>query len=80
MLVLVAFASYKSFILYHKINPTITKQTYFKNLDEEEPLVPYNYGFDFAFGIKSPLDASIGSYTVNEVYFYYSNETDEDGN
>jgi len=35
LLVLTAFAAYKCFILYNRINPNITKQTFFRNLDNE---------------------------------------------
>jgi hypothetical protein len=44
-----------------------------RDLNYEPPLIPSDFGFNFAFGLSNsaPLDASIGIYTVNLVSYVY---------
>ena len=41
---------------------------------------PQDFGFDFAFGTRIPLNASIGYYTVKKVEYYYGTTKDSSGN
>lgn len=81
--VLVAFAGYKLYILVNRINPNVSQQTFLRDLNQEGSYKPYvkpegltegTSGFDIAFGVKTPLNASIGYYAVNEVHYYYSTD------
>ena len=42
-----------------------------RDLDKESSFRPQDKGFNFAFGIGEKIDPSIGSFSVNEVYFNY---------
>lgn len=46
------------------------------DLNAEHAYKPYDYGFDFAFGIGVPIDATIGYYTVDEISFEYIKNKD----
>jgi hypothetical protein len=45
-----------------------------RDLEFEGAFRPQDYGFDFAFGVGAPIDPSYGSYQVNEVHSYLTNE------
>jgi hypothetical protein len=66
IVILIAYIVYKSYILFNRINPNVDKKGLIRNLDIEDPFNPQDNGFDFSFGIKEPLDPSIGYYTVTE--------------
>ena len=42
-----------------------------RNLDEEDPFIPKEFGFDMAIGLDKELDPTIGYMTVNKVSFDY---------
>ncbi len=42
-----------------------------RDLDEEPPLIPADYGYNIAFGLPKPLDPTYGRYVVNTVIFSY---------
>jgi hypothetical protein len=60
--ILVAYTSFKTYVLFNRVNPNISKAEFIRDLDKEGPFKPYDFGFDFAFGIGSQLDPSIGYY------------------
>ena len=80
-----SFGGFKLFILITRNNPDVSQQSFLRLLDLEPAYTPYNStlengGFDFSFGVGKPVDAGIGYYIVNEVYFYYSdNLKNKDG-
>ena len=60
--ILMAYTAFKSYVLFNKVNPNISKAEFIRNLDSEGEFRPYKMGFDFAFGLGIPLDPSIGHY------------------
>jgi hypothetical protein len=56
--------------MFNKWNPDVTKATGIRDPSEEFVTRPQDEGFDFAFGLKNPLPASIGYFTV-----YYISQT-----
>jgi hypothetical protein len=76
MLTLLAFATYRMIILVTRDDPNVSKQSFMRDLDVEDPLLPADYGYNLAFGLPKPMDPSFGLYVVNTVSFdYYTNET-----
>ena len=69
--VLAAFSFYRVFIFLNRINPSVSKQGFFRDLNQEPLYRPQDYGFDIAFGIGAPLDPKYGYYTAYEVKYYY---------
>jgi hypothetical protein len=63
-IVITAYLAYKFYILVARQDPDVTKSTGIRAPDEEVPFRPQDQGFDFAFGLKAPLDPSIGFFTV----------------
>lgn len=81
ILMLLAFSSFKLYTLIYRINPNISEQSFWQNLNTAGTFQPQTQGnddnaFTFAFGLGVPLDPSIGYYSVNQVsYFYPANLT-----
>ena len=68
---LIVYAVYRCNILFNRIDPQVSKQSFMRNLDLEGAIKPGEMEFDFAFGIGVPLDPSIGYYSASIVHFYY---------
>jgi hypothetical protein len=49
--VLLAYTAYRSYVLFNRINPDISKKGLMRDLNSEEPFRPQDFGFDLAFGI-----------------------------
>ena len=71
MLTLLAFATYRMIILVTRDDPNVSKQSFVRDLDAEDPLLPADYGYNLAFGLAKPMDFSFGKYIVNTVTFDY---------
>src|SRR5690606_34240000 len=71
----VIYASLKCNDMVNKLDPTVTKQSFFYNLATESAYNPFEQNFALAFGVGSYLDPSIGYYTVNHISYEYSNVT-----
>ena len=71
MLTLLAFATYRMIILVTRDDPSVSKQSFMRDLDAEDPLLPADYGYNLAFGLAKPMDLSFGKYIVNTVTFEY---------
>ena len=65
--VMMAYTGFKTYVLFNKVNPTISKAGFIRDLDSEGAFRPYQLGFDFAFGIVNGLDPSVGFYQVQEI-------------
>ncbi|CDW84258.1 UNKNOWN [Stylonychia lemnae] len=78
--VILAYAIYRAFILVTLGDTQISKKSFLRDLDTVGPFSPQNQGFDFAFGIGKPLDPTYGNIGVRLINFYYTNETDANGN
>lgn len=76
MFLMVAFSVYRLIIFVNKDDPSVSKQSFMRNLDQEGPLAPNDFGFDIAFGLGTPLDRSLGFYTTNLVTFNYEYNPD----
>ncbi len=66
-MILLAFTGYKLFYLANRFNPNVNKITLIRSADDEVAFKPQEGGFDFAFGMKKPLDPSYGYFTVNYI-------------
>jgi hypothetical protein len=71
ILTLLAFATYRIIILVTRDNPNVSKQSFMRDLDAVEPLLPADYGYNLAFGLAKPMDPLFGRYLVNTVTFDY---------
>ena len=69
ILTLLAFATYRMIILVTRDDPNVSKQSFMRDLDAEDPLLPVDYGYNLAFGLAKPMDSSFGKYIVNSVTF-----------
>jgi hypothetical protein len=75
LLTILAFTVFRFYVMVNRLYPTITQQTQMRDLNFEEPYRPQDKGFDFAFGLGAPLDPSYGTFSVNEVHFFFTNNT-----
>lgn len=66
-IVITAYLCYKFIIMVTRQNPTVTKTTGIRAPEDEEPYRPQEQGFDFAFGLRSYMDPSIGYFTVQYI-------------
>ena len=52
ILVLLAYAGFKSYVLFNRVNPNTSKSGFIRDLDVEDVFRPaLDYGFDLAFSI-----------------------------
>jgi len=56
ILTILAFSSYKCIVFITKQDPSVSKQSYSRDLDHEGSLNPKHFGFSIAFGLKRPID------------------------
>lgn len=66
--ILFAYFVYRSYYLVNRFNPNVIKTSLIRNVSEVGEFYPAEYGFDFAFGLRDPLDPSIGYYTLRQIY------------
>ncbi len=52
LMTLFAFATYRMIILVTRDDPNVSKQSFMRDLDQEQPLIPSDYGFNLAFGFQ----------------------------
>ena len=67
ILTLLAFATYRMIIMVTRDNPNVSKQSFMRDLDAEDALIPADYGYNMAFGLPKLMDPSFGRYLVNTV-------------
>ena len=58
-LVVLTYAALKGNILFNKLSPTVTKDSFFNDLDTAGSFDPFNYNFDIAFGTGELLDPTL---------------------
>lgn len=68
---MLAFTIYRLIICVNKQEANVSKQSFMRDLDTEDPLYPNQYGFEMAFGQGVPMDRSIGYYSASMVSFNY---------
>lgn len=71
LMTMAAFVASKLIILFNRLNPSVSKQSYIKDLDKEPVLMGSDYGFEFAFGFNKSFDKTYGEFVVNQVSFDY---------
>lgn len=69
LITLLAFAAYKMEILVSKKGSDVSKQSFIKDLNVEPEMILSEYGFNVAFGLKKPLDPSIGKFIAYRVIY-----------
>jgi hypothetical protein len=79
VVIICIYAGMKGNILLNKLSPTVTKQSFVNDLNIAGVLNPFEYNFDFAFGLPVTLDPTIGYYSVKFINYYYENYTDSSG-
>ena len=72
---MIAYTLYRLIYMFNRMNPDITRTTYIKSADQDLEFRPQETGFDFAFTVSSPMDPSIGFFTVQEVKLHVVNNT-----
>ncbi len=73
--VILAYAAYRSLILFTLEDTKVSKKSFLRDLDQEAPLRPFDMGFDVAFGIGAPIDPSLAYMSARLVDFYYANNS-----
>lgn len=72
LLTMLAFSAYRCVVFVTRDGPELSKQSFTRDLDHEEALVPRDYGFNIAFGLKRPIDPNYGQFLVYKVTQQYS--------
>ncbi len=65
---ILAFGSYKFQNMLKKFEPSVSKQSFKRDLDQEPSMIPSEYGFNIAFGFLSmegDLDPTYGQFVAN---------------
>ena len=60
LLTMLAFSTYRCLVFVTRDGPELSKQSFTRDLDHEEALLPNNFGFNIAFGLKRPIDPDYG--------------------
>ena len=71
LVTLLAFTSYRLFILMSRLDPDVSKQSFIQDLDAEPAMILDEYGFNLAFGLKNTLEPSVGHFLVSRVHYNY---------
>jgi len=68
-----AYGAYRSFRLFNRIGPEVSKKVFVRDLSTAEAFSPSGYGFDFAYGIRGEqaLDPDIGHFTLTYIAYRY---------
>ncbi|CDW85614.1 UNKNOWN [Stylonychia lemnae] len=64
ILLLVTFILYRTVVLVQKSEVKASKYSFVQKLSQAEPYNPYQYGFNYAFGIQKYLDPTIATYSI----------------
>lgn len=64
ILILLGFGIFKAYYLFSRFNPEVTKISLLRDMSLGEIFDPAETDFDFAFGLNTPLDPTIGYFTV----------------
>lgn len=64
ILILLGFGIFKAYYLFSRFNPEVTKISLLRDMSLGEVFDPKETDFDFAFGLNSELDPTIGHFTV----------------
>ena len=62
--------------MFTRNNSNIYLSNFRQDLNQAGTFQPQNYGFDFSFGLGTPLDPKYGNYEVNQVNYYYEQMAD----
>eukprot|EP00347_Sterkiella_histriomuscorum_P017701 403348330 len=79
ILVLTGYGAFKAYYLFSRFNPEITKISLLRDMSLGEVIDPSSSEFDFAFGLNSELDPSIGYFTVRQLGRYETDIKDSTG-
>jgi hypothetical protein len=72
ILCMFAFSIYKFMTLVNKSDPSVSRQTFLRDLDDpKEILTPSDFGAEVAFGIGKPITPQFGNLTLNMVRYDY---------
>ncbi len=66
-LMMLAYTLYRFYYFVERENPTVSRTTLIRTVEEDEPFNPMEKGFEFAFGLKALLPPSIGFFTVRKI-------------
>lgn len=69
--VLISYSLYRTYVLFNRINPDISKKGSLRNLDETGQYLPGETGFDVAFGLSKDFPPEIGHFTYKQVFYWY---------
>lgn len=62
--VLISFTALQFVQVFHRTNPTVSRTTMLLPTGDDSGYRPQDFGFDFSFGLKNPLDPTIGYFTA----------------
>ncbi|CDW82837.1 UNKNOWN [Stylonychia lemnae] len=68
------YGVFRAYYLYMKFDANISTISLIRSMNDGQIYKPQELGFDFAFGVSSELDPSIGYFTVKQIGYY---ETDQ---
>lgn len=60
ILVILAFSIYRCIAFVTRSDPSLSKQSFMRDLDSEGPLIPSKFGFNIGFGLKRDIDPTYG--------------------
>ena len=73
ILVLLAFRIYRCIAFINRSDPNLSKQSFMRDLDSEEPLIPSRFGFNIGFGLRRDIDPTYGKFIALKVSQNYVN-------
>ncbi|CDW87806.1 UNKNOWN [Stylonychia lemnae] len=79
LMMLMGFGLFKGSYLYMKLDANISKISLIRTMNDGQIYKPQELGFDFAFGVSSELDPSIGHFTVKQIGHYETDQFDING-
>ena len=78
-LILLGYFGYKIYVMATYQATTVSSLAYVEDLNIVDEFSPSDVGFDFSFGLSIPLDPTLGSYSVNNVHYFYTGRNLSDG-
>lgn len=67
LVLLIAYTIYRFYAMTNRLSPLMSLTKLIRQVEDSEPYRPQELGFQFGFGLKAPLDPSIGFFSATYV-------------